>query len=66
MNAFLKGFLSLFSWMDCFGDSRSPKEKVDEMLDDFYADHPWIERDDLKALEKDYESLNNINSYRRS
>lgn len=54
--SFFKGFCSLFSWFDCFHDL-SPKERVDQILDDFYADHPWIERDDLKALQKDSESI---------
>ena len=54
MNSFIKGFLSLFSWMD---GSLSPSEKVDEILDDFYLDHPEIERNDLKALEKDVRKI---------
>jgi hypothetical protein len=54
MNAFLKGIISLFSWIDCH-HNLSPKERVDEILDDFYLDHPWIERDDLKALQNDFE-----------
>jgi len=56
MNSFLKGFMSLFNWMNCFNDL-SPKERVDEILDDFYLDHPWIERDDNKALQKDSETI---------
>lgn len=56
MNSFLKGFYSLFSWMDCF-HNLSPKERVDEILEDFYLDYPWIERDDQKALEKDWKQL---------
>lgn len=56
MNSFLKGFFSLFNWFDCFSNL-SPKERVDEILDDFYADHPWIERDDNKALENDWKRL---------
>lgn len=55
MHDFFKGFCSIFSWM--FKDSLSPKERVDEILNDFYNDHPWIERDDFKALEKDAETL---------
>ena len=43
--------------MDCFSNL-SPKERVDEILDDFYLDHPWIERDDMKALENDFKSTN--------
>lgn len=53
-----KGFLSLFSWIDCF-HSTSPKERVDQILDEFYADHPWIERDDQKALENDWKKIQN-------
>lgn len=56
MNSFIKGFASIFSWINCF-HNLSPKERVDEILDDFYLDHPWIERDDLKALENDFKSL---------
>jgi len=56
MDSFLRGFMSIFSWIDCFSNL-SPKERVDEMLDDFYADHPWIERDDNKALENDWKRL---------
>jgi len=56
MNSLLKGFMSLFSWMDCY-HSLSPKERVDEILDDFYSDHPWIERNDQKALENDFKTL---------
>ena len=48
----------MFSWMDCFSNL-SPKERVDEILDDFYLDHPWIERDDMKALENDLKALEN-------
>lgn len=55
-NQFLKGFFSLFSWFDCY-NNLSPSERVDEILDDFYYDHPYIERDDNKALEKDWKSL---------
>jgi hypothetical protein len=58
MNAFLKGFMRIFSWMDCF-DNLSPKERVDQILDDFYFDHPWIERNDQKALENDSRALEN-------
>lgn len=60
--SFLKGFLSLFDWM--FVDaSQSPEERVDEILNNFYLDHyPYIERDDLKALEKD--SLKAWQNYR--
>ena len=43
--------------MDCFSNL-SPKERVDEILDDFYLDHPWIERDDMKALENDFKRTN--------
>jgi hypothetical protein len=56
VNAFFKGFMSLFSWMDCF-QNISPKERVDQILDDFYFDHPEIERDDMKALQKDFEKI---------
>ena len=56
MNSFLKGFLSLFDWFDCY-NNLSSSERVDEILDDFYLDHPYIERDDLKALEKDYQNM---------
>ena len=56
MNAFLRGFCSIFSWMDCF-HNLSPKERVDEILDDFYLDHPEFERDDLKALQNDFEQV---------
>lgn len=56
MNSFLKGFLSIFSWFDCYNNI-SPSERVEEILDDFYLDHPYIERDDLKALEKDAQNL---------
>jgi hypothetical protein len=48
--------MSLFSWIDCFHDL-SPKERVDEILDDFYYDHPHIERDDWKAIQKDNEAI---------
>lgn len=58
MNAFFRGVYSLFSWMDCY-HNLSPKERVDEILDGFYLDHPWIERDDLKALQKDFERASN-------
>jgi hypothetical protein len=54
--SFFKGFASLFSWMDCFHDL-SPKERVDEILDNFYLDHPYLERDDLKAIQKDNEAV---------
>lgn len=50
--SFFKGFVSLFSWMDCF-NNLSPRERVNEILDDFYLDHPDIERNDLKALQND-------------
>ena len=56
MNSFFRGFLSIFSWFDCY-NSISPSERVEEILDDFYLDHPYIERDDLKALEKDYQNM---------
>lgn len=56
MNSFLKGFVSIFSWIDSFYDL-SPKERVDQILDDFYKDHPYIERDDNKALQKDLDIL---------
>lgn len=46
----------MFSWMDCF-HNLSPKERVDEILDNFYLDHPLIERDDLKALQNDSEQV---------
>lgn len=58
MNAFFRGIYSLFSWMDCC-HNLSSKERVDEVLDDFYLDHPWIERDDMKALQKDFERASN-------
>lgn len=54
--SFLKGFLSLFSWIDCY-HNLSPKERVDEILDDFYMDHPEFERDDNKSLEKDSKKI---------
>lgn len=54
--SFLKGFLNIFSWMDCF-HNLSPKERTNEILDDFYLDHPWIERDDMKALENDFKVI---------
>jgi hypothetical protein len=50
MNSFLKGFISIFDWM-------FPPKSVDEILDDFYLDHPEIERDDWKALEKDFQKI---------
>jgi hypothetical protein len=56
MNSFLKGFLSIFSWFDCYNNI-SPSERVEEILDDFYLDHPYIERDDMKALEKDFQNM---------
>ena len=56
MSGFLKGFTSFFNWLDCF-HNLSPKERVDEVLDNFYLDHPDIERDDLKALQKDTERV---------
>ena len=56
MNSFLKGFLSLFDWFDCY-NNLSPSERVEEILDDFYLDHPYIERDDMKALEKDFQNM---------
>lgn len=57
MNEILKGFMSLFDWM--FVDfSKSPKERVDETLEDYYNEYPWIERDDNIALLKDSEALN--------
>jgi hypothetical protein len=56
MNSFLKGFFSLFNFFDCYHDL-SPSERVDEMLDNFYLDHPYIERDDNKALEKDFKKI---------
>jgi hypothetical protein len=46
--------MSLFSWMDT---TPSPKERVEEMLDEFYNKYPWIERDDRKALEKDFQAI---------
>jgi hypothetical protein len=51
-----KGFSSIFSWLDCF-NSQSPQERVDQILDDFYSQYPWIERSDQKALEKDFKSI---------
>lgn len=42
--------------MDCCHDL-SPSERVDEILNNFYLDHPEIERDDLKALEKDFQKI---------
>jgi hypothetical protein len=65
MNSFLKGFVSLFNWMDCF-HNLSPQERLDQVLDDFYSDYPWIERDDKKALENDFKALygnSNRNNY---
>ena len=56
MNSFFRGFLSIFSWFDCYNNI-SPSERVEEILDDFYLDHPYIERDDLKTLEKDYQNM---------
>lgn len=56
MNSFFKGICSLFSWMECYGNL-SPKERVDQILEDFYFDHPEIERDDLRALQKDSETI---------
>jgi hypothetical protein len=56
MNSFLKGFVSLFNWTDCF-HNLSPHERLDQILDDFYSDYPWIERDDQKALENDFRAL---------
>jgi hypothetical protein len=56
VNSFLKAFMSFFSWMDCF-NSLSPKERVDEILDNFYLKYPWIERNDQKALENDIRAL---------
>lgn len=41
--------------MDCYHSS--PSERVDEILDDFYSDHPEIERDDNKTLEKDFKNI---------
>lgn len=58
MNSFFRGIMSLFSWMDCFHNI-SPKERVDEILDDFYKDHPWIERNDQKALINDMNTIAN-------
>lgn len=58
--SFLKGFLSIFSWIDSY-HNLSPEERVNEILDDFYLDHPYIERDDQKALEKDWQKV--INDY---
>jgi hypothetical protein len=54
--SFLKGFLSIFDWMTV-DYSQSPKERVDEILNNFYSDHPEIERDDNKALEKDSQKI---------
>lgn len=42
--------------MDCYQDL-SPSERVDEILDNFYSDYPEIERDDNKALEKDFQKI---------
>lgn len=56
MKSFLKGFFSIFSWMDCYNDL-SPKERVDQILDEYYDNYPWIERNDSKALEKDREQI---------
>lgn len=56
MNAFLRGFFSLFSWTDCF-HYLSPRERVNEILENFYLDYPEIEKDDLKALEKDSRAI---------
>jgi len=44
--------------MKCFDNHLSPKERVDEILDNFYLDHPYIERDDKKALENDWKAIN--------
>ena len=55
MNSFLRGFISIFDWFGC--DRRSPSERVEEILDEFYSDHPWIERDDRKALENDWKKV---------
>ena len=38
--------------MDCY-HSLSPKERVNEILEKFYEDHPEFERDDNKALKND-------------
>jgi hypothetical protein len=56
MDAFLRGFCRMFSWIDCF-HNLSPKERVDEILDNFYLDHSLIELDDLKALQNDSEQV---------
>jgi hypothetical protein len=42
--------------MDCYHDL-SPSERVDEILNNFYSDHPEFERDDNKALEKDFKKI---------
>jgi len=47
----LKGFMSLFDWA-------FPKTAA-EILDDFYFDHPEIERDDWTALAKDFQTIVN-------
>jgi len=57
MNGFIRGFLSVFG----FGwfEYQSPADRVKEVLDDFYDNHPNIERDDFKALQKDSETIAN-------
>jgi hypothetical protein len=49
--------MSLFDWI-LVDFSKSPKERVDETLDGYYNEFPWIERDDNIALLKDSEALN--------
>ena len=61
MNAFLRGIWSIFGWMDSYS-GLSPKERTDRILDDFYMEHPWIERDDIKALENDWRNIANDQS----
>lgn len=58
MNSFFRGMMSIFGWTDVFHDL-SPKKRIEEILDEFYADHPWIERNDQKALINDMNTIAN-------
>jgi hypothetical protein len=35
----------MFNWTDCY-HNLSPKERVDEILDEFYQNNEWIQRGD--------------------
>lgn len=51
MSWLASGFISLFDWM-------FPRT-AEEIIDNFYLDHPEMEKDDIKALENDFRTIMN-------